>query len=144
MLATSGSAGRPERGPPEAAPPGPQPAEARQPEAEQPVAEPLVVVHDVEVPGARRQRPPHPDTERERLGGRAAPHHDRLEHVGPVPVLIPVRRPERVRLPVQVQAGYAGQLRAWVELGIRLPGEHFDPVTERVEFAAQMTDVDTL
>jgi hypothetical protein len=31
---------------------------------------------------------------------------------------------EGVRLPVQVQAGYAGERNALVELGVRLAGEH--------------------
>jgi hypothetical protein len=55
-----------------------------------------------------------------------------------------VRRPERIGIPVQVQARDLGQPRARVELGIRLAGEHLDLVPERVEFPAQVTDVDTL
>ena len=55
-----------------------------------------------------------------------------------------MRRPERVGVPVQVQARDLGQPRAGVELGIRLAGEHLDLMPERAEFPAQMTDVDTL
>ena len=114
------------------------------PDAEQPVAEPLIVVHHVKVLGSRGQRPQHPDAERQRLGKCAAPHHGRLEYIGPVPVLTPARRAERVTVPVQVQAGDPGQLRPGVELGIGLAGENLDPVPQCVELTAQVADIDTL
>ena len=55
-----------------------------------------------------------------------------------------MRRPERVGFPVQVQARDPGQLHAGIQLGIRLAGEHLDPVSERGELPAQLADVDTL
>jgi hypothetical protein len=119
----------------------------RQPEAadaEQAVAEPLVIVDDVEFAGTRAQRPQRPDAERQRLGERPAPHHRDLERVRPVPDLRRAGRPERVVVPVEVQARQPPQQRAVVELRVGLTGEHLDVVPERGEFPAQVAHIDAL
>ena len=57
---------------------------------------------------------------------------------------MPVRSPEWVAVPVEVQAGDPGQRRAGVQLGIGLAGEHLDVVPEGVQLPAQVADVDAL
>jgi len=55
-----------------------------------------------------------------------------------------VRRPEGVRLPVEVEARDLGERDAVVQFGIRLAAEHLDPVAQLGQFAGERADVDAL
>ena len=111
---------------------------------EQAVGEHLVVMDQVEVREPGQQRPAEPEAERERLGERPGLHPEEFEDVDPVAVFRQLRRAERVRLPVQVQAGQRAQHRARLQLGIGLAGEDLHVVPERGQFAGQVPQVDAL
>ena len=81
-------------------------------EAEEAVAERLVVVHDVEVAAALGQGLCGADRERQRLGEATRPHRRDLESVDQAPELAEPGGPERVLVPVEVEAGQRPQDRA--------------------------------
>src|SRR5262247_1189343 len=98
----------------------------------------------VEVRQPGQQRAAEPEAERERLGERPRLHPEELKDVDPVAVFRQLRRAERVRLAVQVQAGQRDQRRARLKLGIGLAGEDLYVVPERGQFAGQVPQVDAL
>ncbi len=88
---------------------------------EQAAAERLVVVDDVEVAPAGRQRPARPQAEGARLGEPGRAHHCELERVDRTVELLQVRDPEGVRIAVEVEARHGLEGHPFVELRIRLP-----------------------
>ena len=111
---------------------------------EQAVAEALVVVHDVVAPWARPQQSPGPQGERQRLGEPGGHHRGHLDDIHPVAVLPPAGHPERVGLPVQVEARYPGQGHPILERRVRLAGEDVHVVPQADQFPAQVAHVDAL
>jgi hypothetical protein len=108
------------------------------------VGQHLVVMDQVELGAAAAQFTQRAQAERQRLGKRAGLHGGELEHVDPVPVLRQPRRPERVLIGVQVQAGQLAQHRPGLQLGVGLTGEHLDVMAQRCQLAGQVTQVDAL
>lgn len=112
--------------------------------AEQPVPERLVVVDDVELTTPRGQMAPGAQREGQRLRKAAGPHGRDLERVDPVAVLVALRRTERVRAPVQVEAAQLGERHAVVEYGKGLRADHLDAVAEAGELAREVPYIDAL
>lgn len=112
--------------------------------AEQAVAEGLVVVDDIELVAAGGEVAPGPQREGQRLGEAAGPHRADLKGVDPVPVLAALRRTERVRLAVEVQAGQLGQGHPVVDDGVGLGADDLDGVAEAGEFAREVAYIDAL
>ena len=111
---------------------------------EHPVAEDLVVVGDVEVVDPVPQQPGDPGAERLGLGEAGHAHGGELLDVDPVPELRELGHPERVRLPVEVQARHLGEGHALVELRVGLAAEHLDGVAERHQLTTEVAQVDAL
>ncbi|GAA3104549.1 hypothetical protein GCM10020254_57960 [Streptomyces goshikiensis] len=99
---------------------------------------------DVEVTGAGGEVAPGAQREGERFGEAAGPHGGDLDGVDPVPVLVALRRTERVGAAVEVQARQLGQRGAGVQYRVGLRADDLDAVPEADEFAREVPDVDAL
>ena len=110
-----------------------------------PVAEALVVVHHVEV--RRPARPARARALRLNVSGSGnAPPHIMAVSSTSAQSRYSCQRGVRNGSPSRYRSrlGISGQPRARVQLGIGLAGEHLDVVPERVQFPAQVADVDAL
>src|SRR3954464_4279323 len=102
-------------------------------------------MHDVELAGPVGQQPGDAHGERTRFGKARGPHGGQLQQVDRITDLAGAWHPERVRLPVEVEAGYLGQPHPRIEqLGIRLAGEDLHFVAEIHQTAAEMPHINTL
>ena len=112
---------------------------------QQPGAEALVVMDHVEVLEAVGQRACGAKAERLRFGESRGPGRQQLEQVDARLDLGGPRDAERVRLPVEVEAGHFGQAHPRIEAaGVGLAREHLDVVAEFDETPGQVADVDPL
>jgi len=86
----------------------------------------LIIVYDVEVAPALAEHASNPPGKGERFAETGAEHDRELDHVLERSDLPRMRKPEGVRLAVQVEAGNRSETNAVVELGPWLAREDLD------------------
>jgi hypothetical protein len=110
---------------------------------EEAVPQALVVVHDVELGGARPEHPSRPQAEGQGLREGPRAHRCVLEDVDPVAELTALRAAKGIVRSVEVEARHLGERHA-VDLRVGLPGEDLDAVPQSDEGAREVGDVHTL
>ena len=106
--------------------------------------EALVVVDHIEVAPAFGQDLPGPPRIGQRLAESGSAHDAELDPVLAALELPRVGHPERVGITVEVEAGDRSEADSGVELGPGRPGEHLDRMSQRHQFAGQVTGVHAL
>ncbi len=102
-------------------------------------------MYDVEVVAPVGEDPGSAQAEGLRFRKTCRPGRQQFQQIDPRLDLAWPRDAERVRLPVQIEAGHLGQPHPRIEhLGVGLAGEHLDVMAEFDKPAGQMADVDAL
>lgn len=106
-------------------------------------------MHDVEVAAPGAEMAAGAQRERQRFRKAAGPHRADFERVDPVAVLVTLRRPEGIRVAVQVEAGQFGEGEtveplALVEHGVGLGADDLYLVAEAGQLAREVPYVDAL
>src|SRR6202012_4613497 len=86
-----------------------------------------------------------PHRESSRLGKAGGPGGEQFQQVDRIANFARARHAEGVGFPVQIQAGHCRQTHPRVEkVGVWLPGEHLNVMTELHQTVAEMAHVDAL
>ena len=101
-------------------------------------------MHDVDVSSAIQKVAAGTKAEGERFWKSGAAHVGELQDVDPVAKLVRARHPERVFGPIKVEARQAGEAHTGIDIGIGLPADHLDVVSQRHQLPGKMAHVDAL